>query len=269
MTEESACQRDNLSCGSCCGIFNLKLNKSEEIKSILYDRGVEFIRVRMDEPSTIVNYREIRENLESTISRKNKEIYVCPFLGFLDGSEKIGCLIHPGRTGNPLSQNFSFYGASICQDYDCPNKEADFDNSYGNFVAKYFDDIFLYSRLMADTIFYRILTRIPGWPGILDSSLRIRDAFVYLIKLRLCTVESRYITSFEIQTQPCRTVRDEILKCVIPDPIGQEDTESFNYDSLNRAIQVILDTNATESKFTHDLESASDQSSKALYSETL
>jgi len=118
----SLCQSKSTSCGACCGIFNLDLNKIE-INNLINHRTNQFtLEVDLKKNWTIAEYRKKREIEESFVVRKDETTYVCPFLGFIE-NKKIGCMIHPSITGDPLSQNFSFYGSSICQGYECKNKE--------------------------------------------------------------------------------------------------------------------------------------------------
>ena len=105
----------SLSCVACCGILNLKLGKTE-MHSLLQERTSSF---QNNFPSAPHDYRIAQEKKERDIVRVDPEIYVCPFLGFSDN--KAGCMLHPEKTGVKDSQNFSFYGAAICQNYECKN----------------------------------------------------------------------------------------------------------------------------------------------------
>ncbi|MCZ8239936.1 MAG: hypothetical protein O9346_15555 [Leptospiraceae bacterium] len=121
----SLCYPDNgsVSCGSCCGVFNLNLTR-KEITLLLFQRTEEFQNtVDFKISHSLPAYRQSREAKEKKISKKDESTYNCPFLGYLDGGYKMGCMIHPSRTGNPLSQNYSFYGSSICLGYQCRNRE--------------------------------------------------------------------------------------------------------------------------------------------------
>lgn len=151
----SLCQPQNKqnSCGACCGIFNLKLN-SLSFQKILKERTKDFSsNVSFDEPWKIAEYRQRREKIEAEYKKVDEMIYNCPYLGFIDKEyKKIGCMIHPERTKDPKSQNFSFYGSSICQGYTCTN----FDRQTAGSWQKIFDSMelnyFEYSNLAADHI---------------------------------------------------------------------------------------------------------------------
>lgn len=220
---ESACQRDRgIACGACCGVFNLVFDERprERRHELLLRRTQEFAAVRFDQPETFVRYRQTREAAEQELPRHNPEIYVCPFFGYLEDNGRTGCLAHPARTGLAHTQNFSFYGASICQAYDCRNKDQDPEQKYSRLLARWFgrDASYittsttptseagaaseLYARLMADVPLYALLERLPG---AIDRLLACEDPdrsplrdFLRLTRARLQTRQSEHITSFEV-----------------------------------------------------------------------
>ena len=148
----SLCQSKNTSCGACCGVFNLDLNKNE-INDLLKLRTSQFKSdVNFKSKWTLAEYRKKREIEESNVLRKDETTYVCPFLGFIE-NKKIGCMIHPTITGDPLSQNFSFYGSSICQGYECKNKERkDIDLIENLILELKIDSYYEYSNIFSDHI---------------------------------------------------------------------------------------------------------------------
>lgn len=200
---ESACQRKSVSCGACCGLFNLALDDYAERRALLAARSAEFANTDFGRPATLVDYRARREALEAEITRRDPEIYVCPFLGDLDGTGRAGCLIHPSRSGDPASQNYSFYGASICLAYDCRNKERDRAGEYSQLLAFCFPERDDYARLMADPIFFDPLQRLPGlWTRLLadaraDRATPALEAFQRLARARLAAPAARGVSSFE------------------------------------------------------------------------
>jgi len=140
----SLCQPEHssLACVSCCGIFNLRLSL-KNILLLLNQRTSSFKETGLQK-SSIIRYRELQEQQESIIKRFDSEIYVCPFLGYLHES-KPGCMIHPQITQKQQSQNYSFYGAAICQSYNCRNKDSALDWSV--VFQKASTDWIEYSRL--------------------------------------------------------------------------------------------------------------------------
>lgn len=212
--KESACQRRGVSCGACCGIFNLTISP-EARANLIQDRTSQFESVDLTQAGSIAGYRQAREAIESPMPRFNAETYVCPFFGIPRGRTAAGCMVHPSITGNPHSQNFSFYGASICQTYDCPNKERDVDLVYSDYCARFEE----YPRLMADTRFFNLLLTIPEFLKILSAAMmnpapengsaplsdpghRKTDWLAHLdilAKARLLAPESQGVASFEFR----------------------------------------------------------------------
>ncbi len=147
----SLCQSNSHSCGACCGIFNLQVSK-QDLDQILWDRTEDFQKnTNFQIRWTLSEYRKRREDTEDQISRVDHTTYVCPFLGMISET-RIGCMIHPIFSGDPKSQNLSFYGASICQGYDCKTKEHQMASSLQGLLDQEPLDYFIYSNLVADSI---------------------------------------------------------------------------------------------------------------------
>ncbi len=153
----SLCQTNQHSCGACCGIFNLNISK-QEVNNILQERTSDFKQnTNYNLRWTLAEFRKVREGIEREIQRVDETTYVCPFLGFISEG-RIGCMVHPILTGDPNSQNVSFYGASICQGYDCKNKE----NKNSEILIPFLDtesiDYHTYSNLVSDHITMGLIT---------------------------------------------------------------------------------------------------------------
>lgn len=187
----SACQKGSVSCFACCGLSNLNLSPAEQ-KDILKQRTEEFAALNTEKQ--FPEYRKHREDLEAGIPRHDPEIYVCPFLGYI-APARAGCLIHPQRTGNPLSQNYSFYGASICLNYDCRAKEKEElrGSMYSDFLEREFAGA--YHRLICDSALFSLLESIPDFP---DSVIEGNSESLKGFLLLRCRHPDHFrITSFE------------------------------------------------------------------------
>lgn len=201
----NACQKRSVSCFACCGLANLNLD-SDGLRTILRERTEHFESLNMDF-ARFPEYRKNREEKEQSIARHDPQTYVCPFLGYIEAGRP-GCMIHPARTGQPTSQNYSFYGASICLSYDCRAKESEEQTghtSYSDFLESRFPD--LYHRLICDSGLFSLLETIPDFPdsvleepegsqAVADRSSGADD-LVRLVQLRLKHPDSSRITSFE------------------------------------------------------------------------
>ena len=199
----SLCQTNQSSCGACCGLFNLDY-PHQKLRIILNDRTEFFLKnVDYKKKETVISFREEFEKKESVFPKKDTTIYNCPFLGYIDSEKKrIGCMIHPIKTGDPKSQNFSFYGASICQSYDCKNKERENVDDW----EKLFDLIGLneyqYSMLAADHIFVSRLEEFFLECGISKKAI-FQEYEVLVQKILKWKLEncSPHKTSFEIDME--------------------------------------------------------------------
>lgn len=207
----SACQHDKFSCGACCGIFNLKTDAAP----ILTARTERFAAVNTAHAPSVVAYRAEMEKIESEIPRADPGVYVCPFLGYISAG-RMGCLVHPIRTGNPHSQNFSFYGASICQAYDCPPKDADPRGGYADLLSLCAQNGEEYSRLAGDTLFFRAVSRAPGFPGTFRSGDAF-SAFRDLASQRLTVPASKVVTSFAVSSMTFASALEEFRFLLEPD----------------------------------------------------
>ena len=198
----SLCQSNGSSCGACCGLFNIDYPPIE-LKKILTERTKYFSEnVDYSKRETVISYREDFEKKELAYPKKDATIYNCPFLGYIDGNNRIGCMIHPVKTGDPKSQNFSFYGASICQTYDCRNKERVNAMDWENIFDSLGLDECQYSNLAGDHI---LITRIEEFFSDLGISLSsmFQDHSNLLKRILLYKISKRTsnITSFEIDME--------------------------------------------------------------------
>lgn len=183
-------------------MFNLKLD-AKGYKNLLTERTEYFkSSVNFEIRHTVAAYRQTRESIESNFTKNDEMTYNCPYLGYVDETQsRIGCMIHPIFTGDPKSQNFSFYGTSICQAYDCKNKEHIAGDLIEDLIRKVSCDSIEFSHLASDHILiYHIEAwlRMKGWS--LSEGLRVFETLVLdVFRSRLQNLEKFYPTSFEIR----------------------------------------------------------------------
>ncbi|MCB1141138.1 MAG: hypothetical protein H7A24_01915 [Leptospiraceae bacterium] len=210
----SLCQANQYSCGCCCGYLNLSLDR-DELKEVLRERTRLFRNsVNFSVPWTIAEFRKEREKKELDFKRIDEQTYVCPFLGFIENHEdRIGCLIHPIASGDPLSQNFSFYGASICQGYDCKNKESEITELIKKMNEKVAESFWEYSILSADHRYWKfLLVEILSLFG-KEESIQQEVLISKLLRFRLdCLKQEKKmsLTSFELEEEDFSKYREKI-----------------------------------------------------------
>jgi hypothetical protein len=202
----SLCQPNTsnyVSCGACCGLLNLKMDRVSRHK-LLIQRTTEFQHsIDFSKGYTMAAYRKKREDIEETIPKIDPTIYSCPFLGFLQEQHKIGCMIHPIYSKDPLSQNYSFYGTSICQAYTCKNYESIYTEHWENLFIQTSTDSITYSLLASDHITISCIENYFSFIGIsLSTMFQSYSKIVHALLLqRLELTELENTTSFEIDME--------------------------------------------------------------------
>ena len=111
-----------VSCGACCGLYNLKNLARETLTRMLQDRTNQFAKV----PRIIDAIDDFAGDAFFRVEGKKhpiQDFHHCPFLGLI-GPEKstVGCMLHPLGEGNAGVdwRGLSYYGAFACASYFCP-----------------------------------------------------------------------------------------------------------------------------------------------------
>lgn len=120
------CFQTENSCSVCCGIQNLNLTHHLK-KKWLKDNTGKFFKLDKTRREDILKFRrEGEEYLERHKIRQDS--YVCPFVGMASDT-KTGCLLLAQKKAVPETvvgqdslRNCSFYGESICSQYNCFGK---------------------------------------------------------------------------------------------------------------------------------------------------
>ncbi len=146
----------------------------------------------------MAEYRKVREKKEVTIRRKDELVYNCPFLGAF--GKRIGCMIHPIFSGDPLSQNYSFYGSSICQGYECRNMERKSSKLWEDLLGEMELDSFTYSAIASDYETLDLIEETFSQKGISIQELfqSKKELLKRLIQRKIDRNVAMMNTSFEI-----------------------------------------------------------------------
>lgn len=111
---------ETLSCGACCGLYNLPDPSFHAVSGILSRRTALFSDLSRD-MEAILAFGEKETALIG--GPPMAEFHHCPYLGLI-GPEKnrVGCLLHPLGDGNHGIdyRGLSHYGSMTCQMYFCP-----------------------------------------------------------------------------------------------------------------------------------------------------
>lgn len=116
------CQvNEKISCGACCGLYNVADLSYESIMEMLTWRTDTFSSVNRN-MDAILDFKKEVEGREPQ-SRPFPEFHHCPYIGLV-GKEhsRVGCLLHPLLDKNKGIdfRGLSFYGGMACRVYFCP-----------------------------------------------------------------------------------------------------------------------------------------------------
>lgn len=241
----SACQGNQVSCGACCGIYNLKLKPADR-HQLLLKRTLRFSKVQPDIAAQMAAYRQESEQDEVEIARAEKETYVCPFLGYLEDECLPGCMAHPLRTGSPITQNFSFYGASICQTYNCRTKELDVAQHFNHLLELiYPGDSDRYGRLMADHYLYLALEKLLDLVELSDrlqDSPEMQAALQFILESRLLCESSKHVTSFEFILESIEAGLPLLMFLLhgVQGKLEEQSRRNINEPEIRKALAILI-----------------------------
>jgi hypothetical protein len=119
------CQvNDNVSCGACCGLYNVADPSFPALESMLSARTERF-KIIPREIKAITEFGNVILS-EQSGNPPLPDFHHCPFVGLI-GVEKarVGCLLHPLATGNNGVdfRGLSYYGGMACRVYFCPTHQ--------------------------------------------------------------------------------------------------------------------------------------------------
>ncbi|WP_319408446.1 hypothetical protein [uncultured Desulfosarcina sp.] len=111
-----------VSCGACCGLYNVADPDPRALEAMLRRRTRWFA----DAPRTVAGIDAFKARVESIEpqTRPLPDFHHCPYLGMIeDTGRRVGCLLHPLATGNHGLdwRGLSYYGGMACRTYFCPS----------------------------------------------------------------------------------------------------------------------------------------------------
>ena len=111
-----------VSCGACCGLYNVADPSHEGLEALLLRRTRWFAEV----PRTVAALDDFKARVEAAEPQERPfpEFHHCAFLGLIeDDGRRVGCLLHPLAKGNDGVdwRGLSHYGGMACRTYFCPS----------------------------------------------------------------------------------------------------------------------------------------------------
>jgi len=179
-----------VSCGSCCGLYNMADLSRERLRAILAERTNAFAAVPRTIDS-ILTFEQKRKCAEGTVAPL-EDFHHCVFVGLIqDEGERVGCLLHPLASGNRGIdwRGLSFYGGAACKHYFCPSYDR-LAPRFKRIAREVLDDWYEYGLLIPE---HRFLEAALGavesrQDSPLDAeglSLQQKTALAELLRLRL------------------------------------------------------------------------------------
>lgn len=166
MTPPYLCQvGTRVSCGACCGLYNVLRLTPSGLETMLADRRDAFARVpRTPEAIEDFGWRQLGWTPEE---RPFPHFHHCPFVGLIGRlRRRVGCLLHPDAPGNEGRdwRELSYYGAKACRTYFCPTTR-ELSPEHQGIIRQGIDHWYLYGLVITEyrlwsTFFATLETRI-------------------------------------------------------------------------------------------------------------
>jgi len=150
--DDDLCQvSDHVSCGACCGLYNVQVPSRNALVQILRTRTKQFKAT----PRTVDAIFQFKKQVEmrEAQNRPMPDFHHCPFLGLIGAQQKaVGCLLHPQAAGNNGMdfRGVSYYGGMTCDIYFCPSTRL-LPLRYKQIVRSVLDDWYLYGLVVTET----------------------------------------------------------------------------------------------------------------------
>lgn len=182
------CQiNDTVSCGACCGLYNVADPSREHLTRMLRDRTRRFARV----PRTAegIDAFALENQTRESQTRPFPQFHHCPFTGLIGPAlSRVGCLLHPlGEGNNGVDfRGLSYYGGLACHSYFCPATHQ-LKPRHKKVLRAVIDDWHLYGLVVTEgdlvgALFHEIETR-TGRPVAMEQFIDTADARRRLIEL--------------------------------------------------------------------------------------
>jgi len=150
----SLCQRDQASCGACCGLYNRRDHSRGAVEALLDRRTAALAGA----PRTLAGFAAASAALEERTEGEPlfPSVRVCPLLGWLDEARtRIGCLAHPLVTGGVELRDAGAYDVLTCQAFLCPSHAFLSEEEAELVAALCAGDPWLYGLVITDVDFVR------------------------------------------------------------------------------------------------------------------
>jgi hypothetical protein len=148
---------DRVSCGACCGLYNVANLSRPSLEAMLSDRTEAFSRV----DRSVADIERFEHAVEgfSPVDRPYRQFHHCAFLGLIGNRrQRVGCLLHPEAPGNHGVdyRRLGYYGEKACRTYWCPSYRR-LSRIYQRLVTRSMGHWFGYGLIITE---HRLLTAV-------------------------------------------------------------------------------------------------------------
>ncbi len=159
---------ESVSCGACCGLYNVARLSKSSLEAMLARRTEKFAGVSR----TVDAIDDFQKEIEgwTPSERPFPRFHHCAYLGLIGGNGlRVGCLLHPGAPGNDGIdwRGLSYYGGLACRTYFCPTTRR-LPSTWQRVLRQAIDHWYLYGLIVTErrllTGFFEVLENRIGRP---------------------------------------------------------------------------------------------------------
>lgn len=147
------CQVDEtVSCGACCGLYNVPDLNRRDLTALLEHRTVRFAAT--PRTTAAIDAFALEAGDVESWQRPFEKFHHCPFLGLIgDGAKRVGCLLHPLARGNKGIdfRGLSYYGGFACRTFFCASTRT-MEKRYKQIIRLVCDDWFAYGLVVTENV---------------------------------------------------------------------------------------------------------------------
>ena len=257
-TQEYLCQvNPNLSCGNCCGLYNVPDASFDLLNRMLTYRTQLFAKTPREMESILAFKDHIRE--KEPTRRPIADFHHCPFIGLVgDAQSTVGCLLHPAVPGNNGIdfRGLSFYGSMTCNMYFCPSAH-NLSAAYAKIVKAFAENWYQYGLIITEmnlleAFFREIEVRInrPMTLELCRQYPELQPLIVEFFRLKISwpfrSEKRAYISNYYFNDNICPKPEIDYAALNVPVPayhlLFQELASEFNSINALKSAEKLLDS---------------------------
>lgn len=183
---------DTVSCGACCGLYNIHQNEEPDLTWML-SRRTDLFQNTPRTPGALDDFTKKLTRIESQ-RRPFPDFHHCPYLGLIgEPRKRVGCLLHPLGTGNQGVdyRGLSYYGGMACRVFFCDTVTA-LPGRYKQILRDVVDNWHLYGLVVTETylvasLFGCIEKRLdqPLYPATIHRRPSVRKTMAAMLALKV------------------------------------------------------------------------------------